>query len=307
MDISWQALGRIVRDWGGTSAELAEVNPLDGGCISTTVALRLTDGRQAVCKLSVHRVDRSYLNESHQLKLLAELGLPVPRVYAAKIGSLEDPFSYILMEFIDGVNLNQAKAACSTAEFDDLQSQLALIILKLHEKTDSAYVRVEIAPEPARHDAWPVFYRHLYEPILAEVLKTSALPIKCRKQIGKIHERLDRLLDHEDRPRLVHWDVWSTNILARRESSGTWKIAALLDPNCKFAHYEAEIAYLSLFATATPAFMKAYQQVRRLGDDYHKLRKPIYQLYFLMNHLYLFGGDYARRVAAAVEGLSGVI
>jgi fructosamine-3-kinase len=307
MDISWQVLGRIVKQWGGESAEIAEVTPLDGGCISTTVAIRLTDGRKIVCKISPHRVDRSYVNEAHQLKCMSELGLPVPAVYAAKLGSLEDPFSYILMEFVEGMNLHQARHKCTAQEFDDLQAKLAEMMLKLHERTATSYGRVEIEPEPSRFESWPAFYRSVFDPIYRDVQKTEALPVKVRRQIEKIHERLDRLLAHDEVPRLVHWDVWSTNILVRPNGDGKWKIAALLDPNCKFAHFEAEIAYMTLFHTSTPAFLKAYQQQRRLTDEYHRVRKLVYQLYFLLNHVVLFGGEYVKQAVAAVDRLGAVV
>jgi fructosamine-3-kinase len=307
MDISWQVLGRIVQGWGGTTAQIAEVRPLDGGCISTTVALQLTDGRSAVCKISPHRVDRSYVNEAHQLKFMAGLGLPVPRVYEAKLGSLEDPFSYILMEFIEGINLRQARQQCSAEEYDGLQTALAEMLLSLHQRTAAAYGRLEIEPAPSQFDSWPAFYRHVFDPICQEVLKSPSLPIKHRKQIGKIHDHLDRLLAHDEVPRLVHWDVWSTNILVRPDETGRWKIAALLDPSCKFAHFEAEIAYMSLFQTSTPAFQKAYQRRRPLTEEYHRLRKLIYQLYFLLNHVVLFGGEYIKQTIAAVDRLAVVV
>jgi fructosamine-3-kinase len=307
MDISWQVLRRIAQDWGGAAAELAEVKPLDGGCISTTVALHLTDGRKAVCKISSHRVDRSYVNEAHQLSLLAARGVPVPTVYAAKLGSLEDPFSYILMEFIEGMNLQQARRATTSEQYDGLQAELARLVLAMHEQAADKYSRAEISPPAPQFDKWPPFYHHLFDPIYQDVVQTKTIPARCRKQVAKIHERLDQLLQHDDVPRLVHWDVWSTNILVRPDSSGHWSIAALLDPNCKFAHIEAEIAYMALFQTSTPAFMKAYQERRRLSDDYHRLRKPIYQLYFLMNHVHLFGAGYINPFVAAADRLSAVI
>ncbi len=40
-------LRQIVREWAGSSADLAEVRPLDGGSISTTAALQLQDGQRA--------------------------------------------------------------------------------------------------------------------------------------------------------------------------------------------------------------------------------------------------------------------
>src|SRR3954465_1950937 len=134
-DISWQLLRRIVHEWTGTSAELAEVKPLTGGCISTTLALTTTDGLRCVLKISPHRVDRSYQDEAAQLLMLADAGLPVPKVYKCRLGTLDDPNSYLLLEFVDGVNLNEAKAQCTPEQFDRLQIHLAELVLQMHAIT----------------------------------------------------------------------------------------------------------------------------------------------------------------------------
>jgi aminoglycoside phosphotransferase (APT) family kinase protein len=140
-DISWPVLRRIAGEWAGDSAELAEVKPLDGGCISTTLALTLADGARAVLKISAHRVDRSYEREAHQLGLLRDAGVPVPQVHICKIGTLDDPFSYLLMEFIDGVDWAQARQAATAQQFDDLQLELAEILRSLHATTGRRYCR----------------------------------------------------------------------------------------------------------------------------------------------------------------------
>jgi len=235
-----------VHDWAGTAAELAEVKPLVGGCINTTLALRTADGQRAVLKISPHRVDRRYQQEAWQLNLLRDEGVPVPQVYEARLGSLEDPFSYLLMEFVDGVNLGDARQQCTDEQFDHLQMHLADLVLRMHERCTSRYGRVS-AHSDRQFDAWPAFYRHVYDPIWQEIEKHPLLPSKCRKQIARLHARLDVLLAHDDRPRLVHWDLWSTNLLAAPDPHGRWWITALLDPNCKFAHAEAELAYMDLF------------------------------------------------------------
>src|SRR5829696_6289356 len=105
VDISWQSLRRIVQDWAGTATELSEFVPLHGGQNNTTLDLHLSDGRRVVIKVSPHRVDHAYEREAYQLTLLKSLGLPVPEVYRWKTGSLDDPFSYILIEYIDGLNM----------------------------------------------------------------------------------------------------------------------------------------------------------------------------------------------------------
>lgn len=299
IDISWQALRRIVQDWGGTSAEVVEFVPLHGGQISTTLDLHLSDGKHVVIKVSPHRVDRSYEREAYQLTLMKSCGIPVPEVYCWKIGNLDDPFSYILLEFIDGVDLGEVKKRATPEEFDKLQTELGELVARMHDNTNERYMRVMEGGES--FEQWPRFYKAVYDPIWQEVEKDPHLPKHCKKPIAKVHDKLDRLVANADQPRLVHWDIWNTNVMAKQNGDGGWHVAALLDPNCKFAHAEAEIAYMELFHTVTPAFMKAYQHHHKLPPEYHKIRKPIYQLYPMINHVRLFGESYVKPLAAAVE------
>jgi len=306
VEVSWQALRQIVRDWTGTAAELEEVTPLAGGCINTTLFLLTKNNDRAVLKVTPHRVDRAYVDEAHQLALLREVGIPVPEIYACKTASLDSPFSYLLMEFVEGRDLAAAKAACSPEEFDQIQSHLAELVLLMHERRAQRYMRVTEA-QPVQFDEWHECYRGIYDGIWKEVADSGLLPVKARKQVSRVHDRLDRLLGHDDGPRLAHWDLWATNILVRRDEDGRWRVAALLDPNCKYAHAEAEIAYLELFHTITPRFLRAYQERYKLMSEYHRVRKPVYQLYSLMNHLRLFGPEYTKSVLAAIERVSVLV
>ena len=308
VDISWPVLRRIVQDWAGTATELKEFIPLHGGQINTTLELHLGDGRKVVIKVSPHRVDKSYEREAYQLALLKDAGVPVPEVLAWKMGSLDDPFSYILLEFVEGIDLGEARKRATPEEFDTLQAELAEIVAAMHAHTNPKYMRVMAGGQA--FDVWPAFYRSIYDAIWHEAEKDKHLPKVTRKHIGKIHERLERFIGpHGDCPRLVHWDIWNTNIMAAPPSNGDgkWRIRALLDPNCKYAHAEAEIAYMELFHTCTPAFLKAYQQHHRLENEYHKFRKPIYQLYPMINHLNVFGESYLQPLAAAVEKTSHLV
>ncbi len=308
-DISWQVLRSVVRPTFGPTAELEQVQPLVGGCINTTLALELADGRKVVLKIAPHRVTHAFVDEAHQLHVLRGCGVPVPEVYDARVGSLDFPHSYLLMEFVGGVDLAKAREHCSADDYDELQRELAEIVWRAHARTADAYGRV--LEDPARctpHERWPAFYRETYDAIWQQVEKGNALPVKCRKTIGKVHERLDRLLAHTDRPRLVHWDLWSANVLVRRDpATDRMRVAAIIDPNCKYAHAEAELAYLELFQTVTPAFKLAYQQHHQVNGDYHNLRRPIYQLYELLNHVLLFGQEYVPRTVAMVERLGQAV
>ena len=305
-DISWQVLRQIVHDWAGSSAELAEVRPLEGGSVSTTLELETRDRQRAVLKITPHRVDRSYGDEACQLNLLRELGVPAPQVYTWVTGTLDHPFSYLLEEFVEGQDLAAVKGRCTPDEFDALQEELAEVVLRMHSNTSDHYMKVSMS-DPKRFDAWPTCYREIYDPIWHEVEKSGVLPARSKKLVGKVHERLSSLLIHDDMPRLTHGDLWSTNLLLRQDPAGKWRLAALLDPNCRYAHCEAELAYLELFHTVTPAFLRTYQHDRRLPPDYHRVRKPVYHLYEMLNHLCSFGPEYLKPTLAAIERVAPLI
>ena len=233
-DISWQVLRRIVHQWAGAAAELAELKPLVGGCINTTVQLTLKDGKRAVLKISPHRVNRELFREAGQLTMLKGLGLPVPEVYAWHIATLDEPDSYLLMEFVEGVNLSAAKSQCTPQQYDQLQQHLAELVLQLHSHTAEEYHRAD-SEDCQKFTSWPAFYRHVYDPIWQEVEKLPAITPKLRKQIcactGGWRSCWRTMIGRG-------WCTGtsgSTNLLAKADEQGKWRISALLDPNCKYA------------------------------------------------------------------------
>jgi len=210
------------------------------------------------------------------------------------------------MEFMPGIDLHAAKGECSPVQYDDLQRQLAEIVCAMHQDSGPAYGRV-IPNGINAAESWPEFFRQVYEPTWTESQKLACLSTKTRKTLGKLHERLDRYIAHGDVPRLVHWDLWASNLLCSSDDSGNWRITAVLDPICKYAHAECELAYLDLFHTSTPTFNKAYQQQFKLDDSYHRVRKSIYQLYPLLNHVCTFGNEYVKPLMSTVDRVTAVI
>lgn len=303
-DVSWETLGRIVREWAGSSARLAEVRHFDGGSVSDTLGLVLEDGGKAVLKISPHRVDRHVVSEAQQLAHLRLLGVPVPTVYRFRMADLDWPDSYLLMEWVEGVDLAKVKEQASAVEFDAIQRELAEIVLKMHGQTGPGYMRV--GADDCECGSWPAFFEGVYGPIWAELEKDPATSKATKKAFNKIRSAVPTLLEHGDRPRLTHWDLWCGNVLANRNGSG-WKVTGILDPMCKYAHHEAELAYLEMFGTVTRAFLEVYKSVLRPADEYARSRRQVYQCYFAMDHAAFFGGSYHAKFAAAVEKTAALV
>jgi fructosamine-3-kinase len=64
---------------------------------------------------------------------------------------------------------------------------------------------------------------------------------------------------------------------------------------------------MELFRTATSCFMKRYQQSRRLGDEYHRVRKPVYQMYSLLGHWDSFGMNHLNPFLAGIEKVAALV
>jgi fructosamine-3-kinase len=221
------------------------------------------------------------------------------------VGTLESPHSYLLLEVLPGKPLAEIRHRLSADQLDRLMTQLAEMVVAMHGVTAEHYGRCLPDQAPVA-SSWPAFFREMYDPIWKECQSHAHVPSKCRKSIERVHEKLDRLLAHHDLPRLTHGDLWGNNVLAE-ESGGQWNITAILDPNCKFSHAEEEIAYLDLFRTITPSFKAVYQQTFKLADDYHRFRKPVYQLYPLINHVNLFGDKFLPQMQQMLEKVSALV
>jgi fructosamine-3-kinase len=90
----------------------------------------------------------------------------------------------------------------------------------------------------------------------------------------------------EVRPALLHGDLWSGNYLI--DSQG---IPYLIDPAVYFGHHEVDMAMTHLFGGFSSSFYAAYaEQIPQ--ESLQNERKDMYQLYYLLVHLNLFGRSY---------------
>jgi fructosamine-3-kinase len=322
-DVSWPLVESIARRWIGPDAKLEEICLLAGGIINTTVGIRVSAPREieptstkppasdsmssscrAVLKISPHRANHAHAREARELELLESLGVPVPRVLLSQTASLESPHSFLLIDHVEGMSFRAARPMMSPAAIDAVERQLAEIVVRIHSHTADAYGRFE----GARFTDWPAFYHSLVDPVLAEADKLAVIPKKSHKVIERVHARLDQLLDTGDVPRLLHGDLWSANLMvAPTGVDDGWRIAAVIDPELRFGHAEAELAYMELYKTATPAFRTQYQKTFKLSERYHTVRRPVYQMYGLLNQLQLHGPSATTPLIEAVDKVAPLV
>jgi fructosamine-3-kinase len=122
---------------------------------------------------------------------------------------------------------------------------------------------------------------------------------KRAKQLDRLLERLPEWLGHAVKPSLLHGDLWGGNWIA-----GPGGEPYLIDPAVYFGDREVDLAFTELFGGFSPRFYEAYREAYPLEPGYGE-RKPLYQLYYLLVHLNLFGEAYGTDVDRVLARYAG--
>ena len=111
-------------------------------------------------------------------------------------------------------------------------------------------------------------------------------------------ERVGALfIDYRPKPSLLHGDLWSGN--AAQLPGGE---PVLYDPACYRGDRETDIAMAELFGGFPTSFFAAYRAAWPLDRDYER-RKPLYNLYHILNHFNQFGSAYLGQAERTIEKL----
>jgi len=164
---------------------------------------------------------------------------------------------------------------------------LARMLAKLHRQTGPRYGwhrdgYIGLSPQAnAWADDWSEFW---WSRRLAPQLARAGLRAEFLRHALK---------GHRPAPSLLHGDLWSGN--AGFIDDGP----VLFDPAVYYGDREADLAMSELFGGFAPEFYAAYEQELPLDEGY-AWRKPLYNLYHLLNHLNLFGAGYRAQVEATL-------
>lgn len=118
---------------------------------------------------------------------------------------------------------------------------------------------------------------------------------KRRTKLETLIRDLDKYLPSQPRISLLHGDLWG----------GNWIIGEagkpyLVDPSVLYGDPLFEISFTELFGGFSNAFYSQYQDILPL-EDYYEEVKPIYQLFYLLVHLNMFGETYGSSVDRILE------
>lgn len=278
-----------IQQAGDNRFHCASCTPMGGGCINRVFRLA-SQHRDYMVKLNRPEFLARFQAEAEGLGALADAeGPAVPEV--VHVGS-SDGNAFLVLEYLAMSGRGDCEAAGRS-------------LARLHQAHGDAFgwhtdnwIGSSTQPNRWNSDWYAFFARNR----LGHQLRMAADNGHCGRlqKLGeRLLERLPQQLSHNPVPSLLHGDLWSGNLGYLADGR-----LAIFDPAVHYGDREADLAMSELFGRLPEAFYRAYDEAYPLPPGY-PLRRTLYNLYHILNHLNLFGGGYLGQSMTMMERLLG--
>ncbi len=284
----------------GRAVRIARAEPIHGGCVNPSACLIDGDGTRWFVKWNERAPAGMFDAEADGLAALAHArALRVPAVLGVSAGA-SSALQWLLLEYV-----------APGRPAPDYASRLGEGLAALHRARDPGpwgwerdnfigRLPQSNAPTPGWGELWRD--RRL-APQLALARRSGHFVGSSGALLDRLVERTPELLDDVDEsPSLLHGDLWSGNVFADGDGR-----PVLIDPAVYRGHREVDLAMSEVFGGFPAGWPSAYDEAWPIADGYRERRLPLYQLYYLLVHVNLFGASYeAGCVSAARAAMSGM-
>jgi fructosamine-3-kinase len=274
----------------GAAFRVARTVPVGGGCIHESVALEGPDEVRYFAKLNDARFAANFEAEADGLIALAGSGMRVPKPVAQ---GAADGRAFLVLEFL-------ALGEGADAAHRELGRRLAR--QHGHRGPHFGWARdnfIGLTPQPnAPCASWAEFWQTRRLAPQLRTARANGHDGRLQSLGAQVVAAVPRLLaGHDPAPALLHGDLWSGNAAFLR--SGT---PVVFDPAVYYGDPEADLAMTELFGGFAESFYEGYREVRAIAEGY-RLRRVLYNLYHVLNHLNLFGAGYRSQAERMMERL----
>jgi protein-ribulosamine 3-kinase len=286
----WSCIAADITRATGKTFTVRRDNSVGGGCINAAHVLE-DDGQRYFVKLnSATRLDM-FAAEAQGLEEIVRtntIRAPVPVCYGIAVDQ-----AYLVLEFI-------ALGHGGHASQEQFGQQLAA----LHRVTRPRYgwTRDNTIGATPQHntecDDWVEFWRTQRLGFQLQLAADKGYCGRLQNQGERLLAELATLLvGHSPPAALLHGDLWSGNYST--DANGA---PVIFDPAIYYGDRETDLAMTELFGGFSPRFYQAYNEAYPLPEGY-RLRKSLYNLYHVLNHLNLFGGGYLAQAEQLLDRL----
>jgi fructosamine-3-kinase len=285
----WNEIARRIAEASGEPFDPQPPRSIGGGCINA--AVRLSDGRRSYF-VKTNLASRLEMFEAEQagLQALADSGaIRVPRPVASGVAGSR---AWLAMEYIEPGGGKRGAAAAAGRQLAALHRCFGARFGWYRDNTIGSTHQ----PNSERDD-WPVFWREQRLGFQLELGARNGYGGALQRRGERLLEGLPALLDHEPEPSLLHGDLWSGNLYY--DTAGD---PVIFDPAVYHGDREADLAMTELFGGFGADFYAAYREAWPLDPGY-RVRKTLYNLYHILNHMNIFGGGYQGQAQGMIDRL----
>lgn len=266
-----------------------EFKLLSGGCINHAAKIITAKGAFFI-KWNSSKWQKMFLRESEGLNLLQKnKTTDIPEIHGN--GVIDDK-SYLLLENIE----SKSAASLFWEQFGQKLSELHKITNRFYGLEYNNYIGT-LEQNNIICDSWvPFFIENRLDAQIELAYEKDLVTTSFLKKFKNIYHKLPEILP-EEQPSLLHGDLWSGNFISGKDGK-----PYLIDPAVYYGNREAEIAFTKLFGGFSPLFYDSYHESFPLQPNFEE-RVEIYNLYYLLVHVNLFGTSYLSSVISTVNSL----
>ncbi|KLV03466.1 hypothetical protein ABT56_19370 [Photobacterium aquae] len=272
----WQAISHQLSEVLGKPFQITEREPVEGGDINACYCIGNGQERYFV-KINDRDQLATFETEADSLRLLNETDcIAVPQFI--HIGTAKDK-SFLILNYLPTKVINDQAAF-------ELGQQLA----NMHawgEQVEYGFDLdnyIGLTPQPNQwRRKWCRFFAE--QRIAWQLQLCSEKGIHFASIDTITAKVINLLMHHQPKPSLLHGDLWHGNTALTVDGP------IIFDPASYWGDRECDIAMTELFGGFPTSFYDGYQSIWPLDEGYIA-RKPLYNLYHILNHCNLFGGSY---------------
>lgn len=266
---------------------LVETKPLSGGDINEVFLLKCDKGNFVAKLNDALKFPGMLTAEAKGLQLLNGTStFKIPKIVGG--GEMSDT-SYLLMEYIPSGQPNS-----------NFWQIFAENLATLHKNTQKEFGLDHdnyIGSLPQKNDYRATASEFYITQRLAPQFKKASENGFQFKNLDKFYRNISEAIPQEA-PSLIHGDLWGGNYMVSEKGQ-----PVLIDPAVAFAPREMDLAMMKLFGGFPKEVFNIYDSIFPMKLDWQG-RISLWQLYYLLVHLNLFGIGYLSRVKSTVSKYS---
>jgi protein-ribulosamine 3-kinase len=290
VEAPWQDVERSIRQASGAAFSIESRTAAGGGCINECHVVR-GRGRAYFVKLNAPERREMFAAEAAGLEEIAStetVRVPRPVCHGASREA-----SWIVLEHLD----LRSPAGHGWRELGRNLARLHRITAERHGWRRDNTIGATPQVNTPQSD-WVSFWREQRLGFQLELARRNGHGGHLADRGARLSQKLPALLGaYRPAPSLLHGDLWSGN--AAMTAGGE---PVIYDPAVYYGDRETDLAMTELFGGFPRQFYDAYRAEYALDPGY-ALRKPLYNLYHVLNHLNLFGGGYRAQAERMIDEL----